>query len=78
MFGQSDRCQHCDDFPSSGKCAKCYGTGNSIHLNSDSPLCEECKGSGICQYCKGQPTLGPPFSRRLKDEVMAILGRLFG
>ncbi len=78
MFGRPERCEHCDDFPGSGKCSRCFGTGKNVHLNSDRLECEECGGSAICQYCKGRQIFGPPLSRQLRDRVMQMLNRVFG
>ena len=72
MFGLPERCQHCDDFPGSGKCSRCYGTGKNIHLNSDRSECEECHGSAVCQYCKAQHVFGPPVSRRLREQLTSL------
>ena len=78
MFGRGERCEHCDDYPGSGKCSKCYGTGKNIHLNADRSECEECAGTAVCQYCKGREALGPPLSRRLRGRAEELLSRLFG
>lgn len=77
MFGRPERCEQCDDFPGSGKCSKCYGTGKNIHLNSDRSDCEECSGSAICQYCKGRQVMGPPLSYKLRQGATRVLGRFF-
>jgi hypothetical protein len=78
MFGRNERCEHCDDFPGSGKCSRCFGTGKNLHLNSERLECEDCRGSTICQFCKGRDALGPPLSRRIRDRTMEFLGRFFG
>jgi hypothetical protein len=46
------RCVDCDR-ASDGKCRVCHGTGQNVHLSSDSPDCEHCRGGGACPICKG-------------------------
>jgi hypothetical protein len=59
MYGRR-RCTDCDFdfFEGVGKCRACHGTGENVHLNSDSPICENCKGSGICPSCGGSGYFG--------------------
>jgi hypothetical protein len=45
-------CKNCDE-PGNGKCARCYGTGTNLKLNSAEPKCPFCDGTGQCQLCKG-------------------------
>lgn len=78
MLGRAERCEYCDDFPGSGKCSGCYGTGKNIHLNSDRTECEVCSGTGICQYCKAKQVFGPPLSRKVLGRMGQWLGRFFG
>jgi hypothetical protein len=42
----------------SGKCRVCHGTGQNVHLNSDSPDCENCHGTGACPTCDGRGFVG--------------------
>jgi hypothetical protein len=49
------RCKDCYEgsFHSAGKCRVCQGSGQNIHLNSDSADCRYCGGSGACPVCGG-------------------------
>ena len=51
LFG-GGRCIACDP-KGSGKCARCFGTGQNTQLNSPEPKCPECRGSGVCTVCRG-------------------------
>jgi len=46
------RCVECDSY-GDGKCARCYGTGVNLKLNSDSGKCDFCDGTGHCAGCNG-------------------------
>lgn len=68
-YAKALQCPHCDT-PGDGKCAKCYGSGTDLHLNSDKPACESCQGTGKCPACQGTGrkaggiiTLFGPFDR---------------
>jgi hypothetical protein len=43
--------RHCGECGRTGKCAKCFGTGTNIALNSDQDKCPNCYGTGICPAC---------------------------
>jgi len=48
------RCGDCDGVAmGNGKCKVCHGTGQNVHLNSDSVDCENCHGTGVCPTCGG-------------------------
>jgi hypothetical protein len=55
------RCLDCDGgyVQGDGNCKICHGTGNNVRLNSDSPICENCKGRGVCPTCGGSGTQQP-------------------
>ena len=51
----------CDWCYGSGECRKCDGKGYTWETNTDDPdwwhdeqvECYECRGTGVCPYCKG-------------------------
>jgi hypothetical protein len=54
----SKRCEKCDEFPGSGKCASCFGSGKDIHINSTRTECVACSGTGVCPACHGEGPKG--------------------
>ncbi len=64
--GMSKRCEKCDEYPGSGKCAGCFGSGKDIHINSTRTECAACGGTGVCPACHGE---GP------KGAAVGSLGR---
>lgn len=61
---QSGPCGSCDQYPGSGRCGFCHGSGATI-AGID---CVNCDGSGRCHFCGGRaevshsPQGGPCFS----------------
>jgi len=70
--GSPSRCEDCDN-PGNGRCAKCYGTGKNLKLNSDREKCDYCRGTAICAYCQGTGVMEESFS----DLIPEWLERLF-
>jgi hypothetical protein len=67
--GDSGGCFECDRH-SSGKCAQCKGTGQSMTGLS----CSICRGTGRCRSCDGTGINNPS----LRDLIPDWIGRLFG
>ena len=58
MYGKRGRCPDCDSglLTGDGRCSHCHGSGTNLNLASDVPQCLFCKGTGVCQTCRGDGT----------------------
>ena len=65
MYGKRGRCPECDSglLTGDGRCSHCHGSGTNLNLASDVPQCPFCKGTGVCQTCRGDgtPQIGEEF-----------------
>jgi hypothetical protein len=52
-----ERCLDCDGV-ANGKWRVCHGDGRNVQLNSGSPECEYCHGTGACPTCGGSGLVG--------------------
>lgn len=74
--GRPAPCPDCDS-PGNGKCAKCYGTGKNLKLNSDREKCDYCHGTAICSHCRGTGEKDESFRDLIPDWLERLFWKVF-